>query len=160
MKNKKARLQVIADILRTNVVGSQEKLLELLKEQDCEVTQATLSRDLRFLKVSKTPLSDGTYKYVLPQQNNGTIFTLHSDSPNTFSNNSIVSVEFSGQLAVVKTKPGYANAIAWDIDNVGGNEVLGTIAGDDTILIIMRDGVTHKDIVSMMNINFSIKENS
>ena len=69
MKNKRNRLQVISEILRSNVVGSQEELLKMLIERQCEITQATLSRDLKLLKVAKTPLSNGTYKYILPSYN-------------------------------------------------------------------------------------------
>ena len=75
MKNKRSRLQVISEILRHNVVGSQEELQNLLKEQNCEVAQATLSRDLRFLKVAKTPISNGMYKYALPAHNKALLET-------------------------------------------------------------------------------------
>ena len=66
MKNKRNRLQIITELLRSTVVGSQEELLNLLAERKLNVTQATLSRDLKLLKVAKTPLTNGTYKYVLP----------------------------------------------------------------------------------------------
>lgn len=156
MKNKRNRLQIISEILRSTVVGSQEELLKLLGERQCEVTQATLSRDLKLLKVAKTPLSNGSYKYVLPSYN--------KPLPNTGSFNTlmahgaVMSLEFSGNLAVVKTKPGYASAIAWDIDNKASEEVLGTIAGDDTILVIPREGVTREDILDMMNVTFAEKD--
>ena len=68
-----------------------------------------------------------------------------------------MSLEFSGQLAVVKTKPGYASAIAWDIDNKATEQVLGTIAGDDTILVIPREGITREDILDMLNVTFAEK---
>lgn len=157
MKNKRNRLQIISEILRSRVVGSQEELLSLLAEKQCEVTQATLSRDLKALKVAKTPLADGTYKYVLPLYNKPlptpattNLLTVHGP---------VLSVDFSGQLAVVKTKPGYASAIAWDIDNKANHEVLGTIAGDDTILIVPREGVSREEILRLMNLTFSEKEN-
>jgi len=157
MKNKRNRLQVISEILRSNVIGSQDELLKILNERQCDVTQATLSRDLKLLKVAKTPLSNGTYKYVLPSYN--------KPIPTTSSSNAIVSmgailnIDFSGQLVVVKTKPGYASAIAWDIDNKANYEVLGTIAGDDTILVIPREGITREDILQMMNQNFAESQN-
>lgn len=156
MKNKRNRLQIVSEILRSNVVGSQEELLKLLIERECEVTQATLSRDLKLLKVAKTPLSNGAYKYILPSYNKP---LPNSGNSNTLiAHGAVLSLEFSGQLGVVKTKPGYASAIAWDIDNKGTDYVLGTIAGDDTILVIPRDGVTHEDIFEMLNITFSEKE--
>lgn len=153
MKNKRNRLQVISEILRSSVVGSQDELLALLSERNCDVTQATLSRDLKFLKVSKTPLTNGAYKYVLPSYNKplpsqGSFKTL-------IAHGAVISLEFSGQLGVVKTKPGYASAIAWDIDNKSNELVLGTIAGDDTILVIPREGVSREDILEMLNVTFS-----
>ncbi len=155
MKNKRNRLQVISEILRSTVVGSQEELLKMLSERQCEVTQATLSRDLKLLKVAKTPLSNGTYKYILPSYNKplpnqGAFNTL-------IAHGAVLSLEFSGQLAVVKTKPGYASAIAWDIDNKATEQVLGTIAGDDTILVIPREGITREDILDMLNVTFAEK---
>jgi len=153
MKNKRNRLQVISDILRSNVVGSQDELLRLLTERQCVVTQATLSRDLKLLKVAKTPLSNGTYKYVLPSYNKP--LPSQPVSNTLISHGAVISIEFSGQLAVVKTKPGYASAIAWDIDNKATLEVLGTIAGDDTILVVPREGITREDILQMMNATFA-----
>ncbi len=153
MKNKRNRLQIISDILRSNVVGSQEELLSMLNDRQCEVTQATLSRDLKLLKVAKTPLSNGTYKYILPQYNKP--IKTQNVSNTLISHGAVLSVDFSGNLAVVKTKPGYASAIAWDIDNKATQEILGTIAGDDTILLVPREGVTREDILDMMNVTFS-----
>lgn len=153
MKNKRNRLQIITELLRSTVIGSQEDLLNLLAERKLNVTQATLSRDLKLLKVAKTPLANGTYKYVLPP------ITKTISPQGTFnhltSHGAVLSIEFSGNLAVMKTKPGYASAIAWDIDNKGSIEILGTIAGDDTILIIPREGVTREQILTLMDITFS-----
>lgn len=146
-------MQVITEILRSSVVGSQEDLLRLLSERKLNVTQATLSRDLKLLKVAKTPLTNGTYKYVLPS------ITKTISPQGTYnhltSHGAVLSIEFSGHLAVVKTKPGYASAIAWDIDNKGSIEILGTIAGDDTILIIPREGVSRDQILELMDVTFA-----
>jgi len=155
MKNKRNRLQVISDILRTTVIGSQEDLLKLLNEKHCDVTQATLSRDLKLLKVAKTPLSNGAYKYILPSYNKP--LPTNDGKNSLISHSAILSIEFSGQLAVIKTKPGYASAIAWDIDNKATEQVLGTIAGDDTILIIPKEGISRDEIIDTMNITFSEK---
>lgn len=155
MKNKRNRLQIISEILRSTLVGSQEELLKLLSERQCEVTQATLSRDLKLLKVSKTPLSNGAYKYILPPVNKPQ--PIEGTYNNLLSHGAVLSLEFSGQLAVVKTKPGYASAIAWDIDNKANEQMLGTIAGDDTILVIPREGVSREDILAMLNITFAEK---
>lgn len=156
MKNKRNRLQVITEILRSSVVGSQEDLLGLLSERGLRVTQATLSRDLKLLKVAKTPLTNGTYKYVLPSISK--TISPQGTYNHLTSHGAVLSIEFSGQLAVVRTKPGYASAIAWDIDNRGAEEILGTIAGDDTILIIPREGVTREEILDLMDIAFTTKK--
>jgi transcriptional regulator of arginine metabolism len=110
---------------------------------------------LKVLKVAKTPLSNGAYKYVLPPQIKPISDELNAH--NFTSHGAVLNLEFSGQLAVVKTKPGYASAIAWDIDNRLNDEVLGTIAGDDTILLIPREGVTRADITKMINMIFQEK---
>ncbi len=156
MKNKRNRLQIITEILRSSVVSNQDELLVLLNERDLYVTQATLSRDLKQLKVSKTPLANGSYKYVLPSitKTVSPQGTLNQQS----SHGAVLSLEFSGNLAVMKTKPGYASAIAWDIDNKGAEEILGTIAGDDTILIIPRDDVSREQISSLMQVIFADKK--
>lgn len=157
MKKKRTRLQIITEILRSNVIGSQEELLIALTERNCEITQATLSRDLKLLKVAKTPLANGAYKYVLPSFNKPVLPKTSTHAP--FSYGAVLSVEFSGQLAVVKTKPGYASAIAWDIDNNATEVILGTIAGDDTILMVPREGVSREEIVQMMKSTFVSSEN-
>jgi transcriptional regulator of arginine metabolism len=156
MKKKRNRLQIISEILRSSVVGSQEELLKVLAERNCEITQATLSRDLKLLKVAKTPLANGAYKYVLPSFNKPVLPKTAEHAP--FSYGAVLSIDFSGQLAVVKTKPGYASAIAWDIDNNATDIILGTIAGDDTILLVPREGVSREEIIQMMKSTFSAGE--
>ena len=147
MKNKRQRLSVISEILHLQIIGSQEELLSILKEKGYEVTQATLSRDLKVLKVAKTPLSNGLYKYTLPLAVKPE--TMLPQETKTF-NGTVLSLDFSGNLAVIKTKPGYANAVAWDIDNRATYEVLGTIAGDDTLLLVPRDGITREEITKII----------
>lgn len=155
MKNKRERLKVVSEILKFQVIGSQEELLKQLRKKGFEITQATLSRDLKALKVAKTPLSNGMYKYVLPPQ----IMPISDElaSHNFTSHGAVLSLDFSGHLAIVKTRPGYASAIAWDIDNRATDEVLGTIAGDDTVLLIPREGVSRDKIVKVINHIFQEK---
>ncbi len=108
--------------------------------QGFEVTQATLSRDLRGLRAEKKVMSNGITKYVIPNNPSVERKVLGMDSE--VARLSIRSVDFCGQFAVVKTKPGFANAVAYDIDDRGSAYILGTIAGDDTILIIPRETTT------------------
>jgi transcriptional regulator of arginine metabolism len=144
MKNKQNRYNIILDLIRSKIISNQEDLINHLNDCGLKVTQATLSRDLKVLKITKQPLSDGNYKYVLPLH----IKNLNENTPEQSAvfHSAISSIEFSQNLAVIKTKPGYANAIAWDIDAYPNNVILGTIAGDDTILVVLRQGVAHNII--------------
>lgn len=153
MKNKRERLGVISEILRLQVIGSQEEMLTMLSEKGINITQATLSRDFKKLKVAKTPLSNGAFKYMLPPQ-----IKPIADELNSFNftpAGAVLSLDFSGQLAILKTKPGYASAIAWDIDNKATDEILGTIAGDDTILLIPREGISREEVMEIIKLIFN-----
>jgi len=143
MKQRTGRFQAITEIIRSKIVGNQIELNNILREKGYDVTQATLSRDLKCMKIYKTPIADGLYKYTLPNSSKQSVQT----SSSVFSNDAVLSLEFSGQLAVVKTKPGYAGAIAYNIDNNTNDDILGTIAGDDTILIILREGVNRDNVL-------------
>ena len=132
MSTKKERLEAICRIISSEAVENQEQLMRRLNEEGFLTTQATLSRDIRQLKVAKIHDAGGAYLYKLPEQS---LFNAQERANDSFSN-----IEFSGNLAVIKTKPGYAMAIASDIDAHKPDEIIGTIAGDDTILIIPREG--------------------
>ncbi len=135
MNGKKQRLSVIENIIRTEVIRSQDDLQRSLSDKGFEVTQATLSRDMKQLKIVKTHDGDDRYVYTFPDM------TLQeSRLPAALLDESLVA--FSGNLAVIKTRPGYAMGIASDIDEHAPDEILGTIAGDDTILVIPREGYT------------------
>lgn len=135
-------MRVIAQILNAQIISSQEQLTHALAMQGYEVTQATLSRDLRDLRAEKKVMSNGVTKYVIPSNPSVERKVLGINSE--VARMSILSVDFCGQFAVVKTRPGYANAVAYDIDDRGSAYVLGTIAGDDTILIIPRETTTRE----------------
>jgi len=139
MNVKKHRLSVIETILRTEIIRSQHDLLKSLTDKGFEVTQATLSRDIRKLKIFKTPDLDGRYRYILPGMD---IQELRFPTP-LFGD---LTIEFSGNLAVIKTRPGYAMGIASFIDELAKDEILGTVAGDDTILVIPREGYTRTQV--------------
>ena len=146
MKKKKKRLDIIRDIINTQKISCQIELLQPLEEAGIEVTQATLSRDLKQLKIAKIPDSTGRYIYTLPQENNRANITHHSimsDKHPAVGVGGFLSISFSHNIVVVKTSPGYAGSIAYDIDNGDNQEILGTVAGDDTILIILSEGTTH-----------------
>ena len=150
MNPKNNRLNTIRNVIKEKAVGSQEELLNVLKLKGFEVTQATLSRDIKQLKISKIPDARGNYIYTLPQENNYTISSFQEKTieqvPYGFA-----TIEFSGQLAVMKTRPGFASAIASDIDTRAKHEIMGTIAGDDTILIIPRERITREEVINVLS---------
>ncbi len=150
MKNKSSRLDSIKIIISTKEIGSQEELLKELTLEGYNLTQATLSRDLKQLKVAKAASISGKYIYVLP---NNTLYKRISE-PHPIANmpisNGFISLRFSGNVAVIRTRPGYASSIAYDIDNGHIEEILGTIAGDDTIMMILNEGVTRTEVVKSL----------
>lgn len=148
MDNRQYRLRTIAQILNAQVITSQEQLTQALSMQGIEITQATLSRDLRDLRAEKKVLANGVTKYIIPTNPVVEKKVLGMDSE--IARLSIRSIDFCGQFAVVKTKPGYANAVAYDIDDRGTALILGTIAGDDTILVIPRETTTRDQLYDFL----------
>ena len=135
--NTKLRQQAILEIIQSGPVYSQDELAFRLREQGITSTQATLSRDLKALKISKVP-GEG---YVVPARGRA----MSAD----FSTG-ILRILFSGNLAVIRTRPGLANAVAIVIDSQLVFPVLGTIAGDDTILLILREGSTVDEVLDAL----------
>ena len=151
MKVKNNRLEALRLIISSQQLGSQDELLNALQKEGFKLTQATLSRDLKQLKVAKAASMSGNYVYVLP---NETMYKRVS-TPNSIREMmkvpGFVSINFSGNIGVIKTRPGYASSIAWNIDNSDIPEIIGTIAGDDTIFIVIKEGVRHQDVVEALN---------
>ncbi|WP_372773019.1 arginine repressor [Mangrovibacterium sp.] len=144
MRNRVSRQLAIRKIISSNEIHSQEELLVKLHEDGYDLTQATLSRDLKMLKVAKVPSGNQGYRYVVPEGMNNEIRT--SGSEVNFLADGFRDLNFSGNLAVMRTRPGYASSIAAVLDNAEPYEILGSIAGDDTILLVMREGVTPRDL--------------
>lgn len=147
MKNRKQRVELIVDLIRNTCISSQEELAGILAEKGFHVTQATLSRDLKMLKTTKVPTDRGTYMYILPDSNSLKDKLLAtgqmSISPNYQSG--FISIEFSGNIAVIKTRNGYAAGLAYDIDMSKAPEILGTIPGSDTIFAVLKEGLTSEE---------------
>lgn len=145
MKKKANRLDAIKMIISSQEIGSQDELLTALASEGFELTQATLSRDLKQLKVAKAASMNGKYVYVLP---NDIMYkrTGEHTAGEMLLNNGFVSLHFSGNLAVIRTRPGYASSMAYDIDNHESVEILGTIAGDDTIMLVLGEEATHNGV--------------
>jgi transcriptional regulator of arginine metabolism len=135
------RLKTIKDIIKNTQIGSQENLAEELDTRGFHVTQATLSRDLKFLKVGKIPDTAGGFNYSLPKAESAkeTAAGFYQDLER-----GCIAIGFSHNLGVLHTMPGHANSAAFALDNLEFDEILGTIAGDDTVLIILKEQTDKK----------------
>jgi transcriptional regulator of arginine metabolism len=145
---KTKRLLAIQKIISGERIFSQEALLKKLKVKGIICTQATLSRNLRQLGINRIPDGTGGYRYELPESK--------TTQPQSNVRLNIVPVirdivEAKG-LMVIRTIPGNANATAYFIDNAGRFEIAGTIAGDDTILVIPRNGITLNQVHSCLEL--------
>ncbi|KOY12808.1 transcriptional regulator AhrC/ArgR [Paenibacillus xylanivorans] len=124
----------IREIISQNEIETQDDLVEALRKSGFQVTQATVSRDIKELLLIKIPMDDGRYKYSLPtDQRYNPIQKLKRALVDNF-----LHIDHTNNLVVMKCLPGTANSIAALLDNIEWNEVMGTICGDDTILIICR----------------------
>jgi transcriptional regulator of arginine metabolism len=150
MKNRSQRIQLIKQIISEEVISSQDELQIRLQELECDVTQATLSRDLKSIHVVKANDAKNGYIYRLSGNDNPGGMTGVSVSRLDFMADGVVGIEFSANLGVIKTLPGYANSVAIMIDKVNPYEILGTVAGDDTILLIMREGIGRSDVIQVL----------
>ncbi len=150
-QDKSARFNAIKMIISSTEIANQEELLQELAKSGFELTQATLSRDLKQMKVAKAAGMNGRYVYVLP---NDTMYKRVSSEKRALvemvQQTGFVSIRFSSNLAVIRTKPGYASGLAYDIDDRIIFEVLGTVAGDDTILLVLREGANRETLIESL----------
>jgi len=144
--NKRERQTVIRELIATRAVGSQEELRQLLAERGLEVTQSTLSRDMRDLRIARVPTQSGV-RYTTADSSSSTEgrATLASIFPQLFAR-----LDTVGELIVVKTVVAGAQPIAEAIDSEGSPDVLGTIAGENTILIICRSEASRERVAKRL----------
>ena len=145
MKKKANRLDAIKMIISSKEISSQEELLQALGKEGFELTQATLSRDLKQLKVAKAANMNGKYVYVLP---NNIMYKRNNaqSASEMLMTSGFVSLHFSKNIAVIRTRPGYASSMAYDIDNRECPAILGTIAGDATIMMVLHEAASHEAV--------------
>ena len=148
------RQALILELLEQNLVSSQMQLSELLKNKGVEITQGTLSRDLDELGAKKIRPDSGRAFYAVGN-------TEETIAPTTggtreklrkMLDDLLVSSDHSGNIAVLRTPPGAAAFLASFIDRVSMDEVVGTIAGDDTVFVLARDPLTGKELVDLLNV--------
>jgi transcriptional regulator of arginine metabolism len=144
--NKRERQSVIRELISTRPVGSQEELRQLLAERGLEVTQSTLSRDMRDLRIARIPTQSGvrytTADSSSPEEGRATLASIF---PQLFAR-----LDAVGELIVVKTVVAGAQPIAEAIDSEGSPDVLGTIAGENTILIICRSEIARERVAKRL----------
>ena len=152
MKNKTSRLQAILEIIATQSVKCQEDFVKLLAKRGYPVTQATLSRDLK----------KGSYVYIVPDSNEvkDKMLTINQGPASPNSQIGFVSLTFSGNIAVIKTRNGYAGGLAYDIDMSRPDEILGTIAGADTVFAVLKEDVTRERAIQALQRFIPINHNN
>jgi transcriptional regulator of arginine metabolism len=133
--SKTKRHAKVLEIIRGKSIETQEDLAASLQKEGFEVTQATVSRDIKELGITKTPTGSGRYRYVVPKER---AFEDSRRRMGRLLRDSVVSIDYSENLLVIRTLTGNAHAVAAVIDNTGIPEIVGTIAGDDTILIVVK----------------------
>jgi len=141
MANKPQRHAVILELIAGNDVGSHEQLRKLLERRGVSVTQATLSRDLRELGLVRLPGDNGA-RYALPEKPGDTIPSLKTLLPQLFS-----SIDGVGELIVLHTLASGAQPVSEAIDAAGWREIPGTVAGENTILVICRSAPARQEVV-------------
>ncbi len=145
MGKKNERIGIIKRIIKDEFISSQDELIRHLEGHGIKATQSTLSRDFKTINVLKTPHPEKGYVYVLGDNMVG-------DGAAGASNldDAIIDIKFSGNIGVIATKSGYASAVSVIVDCRKTKDILGTVAGDNAIILILREGVPHKDIVESL----------
>lgn len=148
MKERVERLKTVRSLIKAHRIDSQETLLQLLQEAGYSVTQATLSRDLKYLKVGKVSDGHSGYYYTVPSDEE------RRESERHYIQDFLrgyVSVDWNSSLAVVRTFSGHSDSVSLAIDNMGLEEVLGTIAGrDNMVFVALREGAHGEDFIAAM----------
>lgn len=145
--SKKAeRQQAVLKIVHERPIATQVELKQLLKERGIEVDQATLSRDIRELGLVKTPADGGGFRYAPVEEVSPVVHTRSSK----LVAHLVKTIDWSGNLLVLKTHPGDASPVGLALDRLGWPEIVGTVAGDDTLMVVLREGVPAKRVAKRL----------
>lgn len=151
MKN--ARQKKIIELIEEQDIDTQETLITRLAECGIVATQTTISRDIRELKLVKGMTGKGTYKYILPnvkRENNVPVLS-------SAITDAVIKIEAARNIVVVKTFPGMANALAVCVDTLEHPHIVGSVAGDDTILLVIKDDETANMVEEKLKNVFGVK---
>jgi len=147
VKERLMRLKTVRKLIKNNRIESQEDLLGHLQKEGFEVTQATLSRDLKLLKVGKVSDGHSGYVYTLPDEDE------RRENEQIYIQDILrgyVSIDYSGNIVVIKTFGGHADAVSNALDALNFEEVLGTVAGDNCIFACLKEGITGEQFLSIL----------
>jgi transcriptional regulator of arginine metabolism len=148
MKERQIRLKAVQKLIKTYRIESQETLLGHLQKEGFVVTQATLSRDLKLLKVGKVSDGHNGYVYSLPGEDE------LRETEQAYIRDFLrgyVSIEWSGNMVVIKTYSGHSDSVALAVDTLGLDDVLGTISGrDNVVFVCLREGISGEDFMCRM----------
>jgi len=132
---KKKRLEAILDIIGGGAVGTQDELLEKLSERGLSVTQATVSRDIKELRIVKSMDASGQYRYAVSDQDDAQRL---GDKLRSIFEHSVKEADYAGNMLVIRCYTGMANAACAAFDSMKWEGVVGTLAGDDTVFVLCR----------------------
>ena len=145
---KAKRQSKILDIIAAHTVTTQEESQNYLAQEGFSATQATISRDIREMRLIKALSPNGTYYYTVPQERKPETFTVNV---NSVFMESVKTVDHAGNFVVVKCFTGMANAVCATIDNISWNGLVGTIAGDDTIFLLLRSEHNAEELAAYLS---------
>ena len=149
---KNARQQKILEIIEAYDIDTQDAMIEKLYEAGISATQTTISRDIRELKLVKGMSAKGVYKYILPETKKGNNIPVL----NSALTESVVRIEAAENIVVVKTFPGMANALAVCVDSLEKPHIVGSVAGDDTILLVVRNADVAREVAKELKEAFNV----
>ena len=145
---KAERHKKILEIINKQVVETQEELADCLQQQGFKITQATASRDIKELRLVKVATGDNRYRYAVQGEK---MFMGGQTKTRRIFKDSVVALDYSENLIVVKTSPGAAQSVGLVIDNEGFREIIGTVAGDDTIIVVVKPKSAVEKIIKKFN---------
>ncbi|MGN1318057.1 MAG: arginine repressor [Lachnospirales bacterium] len=145
------RQSKLLEIIGKNEIDTQEMLVDMLNKEGFNVTQATVSRDIRELKISKVSTENGKQKYVVSPSDK----TTHNEKLIRVFNEGVSSIDYAQNIIVIKTLTGMAMAVAAAIDSMNNIEIMGTIAGDDTIFCVTKSEVAAIKIIERLKANIT-----
>ncbi len=144
---KKRRHKLILELIEKYDIGTQEELLSMLRDRGCDVTQATVSRDVKELRLLKVLGSAGIYKYTVEKTGDNN----YTGMFDALFQSAMTKVDFAGNICVIKCSPGLAGAACATIDAMNVRDVVGTIAGDDTIFMLCRTPEEAQSVAEVLN---------